>query len=131
VVYDQGPLNIQFMLNQIKQDSPAYADSKAGYVQAAYRFRSVTPYLGISRSLTSRDQLPSLDGITSMLVAQSYLDQHTYTLGGRWDVHKNIALKAQVDWIRGTPASLFLVKNPNPGWDGNMTVFSLALDFVF
>ena len=132
VVYDRGPLNIQFMLNQIKQDSPAYADSKAGYVQAAYRFQNVTPYLGISRSLTSRDPLPSVDAITTMLVTQSYLDQHTYTLGGRWDVGKNIALKAQVDWIRGTPASKFLVKNPQDGiWDGDMTVFSLALDFVF
>lgn len=138
VVYDQGPLNIQFMLNQIKQDSPAYSDSKAGYVQVAYRFRSVTPYLGISRSLTSREPLPNsiipvpgLDSITESLVSQSYLDQHTYTLGGRWDVHKNMALKAQVDWVRGTPASLFLFKNPQPGWDGDMTVFSLALDFVF
>ena len=132
VVYDRGPLNIQFMLNQIKQDSPAYADSKAGYIQAAYRFQNVTPYLGISRSLTSRDPLPSVDAITTMLVTQSYLDQHTYTLGGRWDVGKNIALKAQVDWIRGTPASKFLVKNPQDGiWDGDMTVFSLALDFVF
>jgi hypothetical protein len=143
LVYDQGPLNIQFMLNQIKQDSPAYADSKAGYVQAAYRFGSVTPYLGISRSLTSRESLPSsisLDpllnyfidtSITPTLVAESHLDQHTYTLGGRWDVHKNMALKAQVDWIRGTPASVFLIKSPQSSWDGNMTVFSLALDFVF
>ena len=138
LVYDQGPLNIQFMLNQIKQDSPAYADSKAGYIQAAYRFQSVTPYLGISRSLTSREVIPNsiipipgLDSITESLVSQSYLDQHTYTLGGRWDVHKNIALKAQVDWVRGTPASLFLFKNTQPAWDGNMTVYSLALDLVF
>jgi len=139
LVYDQGPLNIQFMLNQIKQDSPAYADSKAGYIQAAYRFGSVTPYLGISRSLTSHEALPSsippdfvVDNvITPSLVAQSFLDQQTYTLGGRWDIHKNMALKAQVDWIRGTPTSVFLVKNPKPAWDGDMTVFSLALDFVF
>lgn len=132
VVYDQGPLNIQFMLNQIKQDSPSYADSKAGYLQAAYRFRNVTPYVGISRSLTSREPLPSMDAITTMLVEQSYLDQHTYTLGGRWDIDKNMALKAQVDWVHGSPTSLFLVKKPQlPGWDGDMTVFSLALDFVF
>lgn len=38
LVFDQGPFNVQFMLNQIKHDSPAYADSKAGYVLAAYRF---------------------------------------------------------------------------------------------
>jgi hypothetical protein len=136
LVYDQGPLNIQVMLNQIMQDSPSYADSKAAYVQAAYRFRNVTPYLGISRSRTSWEALPTsvipgVDSITESLVALSRLDQHTYTLGGRWDVHKNMALKAQVDWVRGTPTSLFLFKNLQPGWDGDITVFSLALDFVF
>ena len=135
VVYDEGPLNIQFMVNQIKQDSPAYEDSKAGYVLAAYRMGALTPYLGISRSVSSADPLPlgngPLDVLTIEMVAQSHIDQHTYTLGGRWDFQKNLALKAQMDLIRGKPSSLFLLKNPNLGWDGNMTVFSLALDFVF
>jgi hypothetical protein len=136
VVFDQGPLNIQFMLNQILHDSPAYADSKAGYLLAAYRLGAATPYLGVSRSFTDRASLPSslipgVDAITQSLVSQSYVDQHTYTLGGRWDLQKNLALKAQVDWVRGTPTSVFLFKNNLPGWDGNMTVFSVALDFVF
>lgn len=136
VVYDQGPLNVQFMLNQIKHDSPAYTDSKAGYLQAAYRLGAVTPYLGISRSLSDVNALPTsvipgVDAITQSLVSHSFVDQHTYTLGGRWDVQKNLALKAQVDWLRGTPMSVFLLKNTQPGWDGNMMVFSLALDFVF
>ncbi len=136
LVYDRGPLNFQFMLNQIQQDSPAYADSKAGYLLAAYRLGNVTPYLGISRSLTHRDALPhspipGIDAITQSLVSQSYMDQFTYTLGGRWDLVQNLALKAQVDWVRGDPYSLFLYKNTTPAWDGDMTVFSLALDFVF
>lgn len=136
VVYDQGPLNVQFMLNQIKHDSPAYTDSKAGYLQAAYRFGAVTPYLGVSRSLSDVEALPTsvipgVDAITQSLVSHSFVDQHTYTLGGRWDFEKNLALKAQVDWVRGTPMSVFLLKNTLPGWDGNMTVLSLALDFVF
>ncbi len=136
LVYDEGPLNLQLMLNQIKQDSPAYADSKAGYALAAYRLGEVTPYLGISRSLTNAETLPSspfpgVNALTLSLVSKSYMDQHTYTVGGRWDFQKNLALKAQVDWIRGQPSSLFLFKNTQPGWDGNMTVFSLALDFVF
>ncbi|MFZ4624665.1 MAG: hypothetical protein ACOYNF_10575, partial [Rhodoferax sp.] len=136
VVFDQGPLNIQFMLNQIQHDSPAYADSKAGYLLAAYRLGAVTPYLGVSRSFTDKTPLPSslipgVDAITQSLVSQSYVDQHSYTLGGRWDLQKNLALKAQVDWIRGTPTSVFLFKNNRPGWDGNVAVFSLTLDFVF
>lgn len=136
LVYDRGPLNVQFMLNRITHDSLAYADSRAGYVQAAYRLGSVTPYLGVSRSLSKLEVLPttgnpSVDDITKSLVLHSVVDQHTYTLGGRWDFQKNLALKAQVDWLRGQPASVFLLKNTQPGWDGHMTVFSLALDFVF
>ncbi len=136
LVFDQGPFNVQFMLNHIKHDSPAYADSKAGYVLAAYRFGAVIPYAGISRTFTDNAALPSsfipvVDAVTRSLVSQSYIDQHTYTLGGRWDLQKNLAVKAEVDWIRGTPASVSLFKDTLPGWDGKMTVFSLALDFVF
>jgi len=136
LVFDRGPLNLQLMLNQIQQDSPSYADSKAGYLQAAYRLGSVTPYLGVSRSLTHKDPLPAspipgIDALTLSLVSQSYMDQFTYTLGARWDLARNLAMKAQVDWVRGEADSLFLFKNATPDWDGDMTVFSLALDFVF
>ena len=131
LVYDQGPLNVQFMLNRIRHDSLAYLDSKAGYVLAAYRLGAVTPYAGISRSLS--DPMPSgLDPFADLLVVQSITDQTTYTVGARWDVRKNLALKAQVDALRGKPSSVFLLKGTESGgWDGKMTVFSLALDFVF
>jgi hypothetical protein len=136
LVYDKGPLNVQLMLNQIKHNSAAYADTKAAYVQAAYRMGAVTPYLGVSRSFSDLETLPSsevpgVNSVTSLLVAQSVTNQHTYTLGGRWDLQKNLALKAQVDWIRGQPASRFAFKTVQTNWDGRMTVFSLALDFVF
>ncbi len=136
LVYDQGPLNIQLMLNRIKHQSPAYADSRAGYLQAAYRLGRVTPYIGISRSKSLAETLPykgdpGLDSITEILTALGRTNQYTYTLGGRWDFHQNLALKAQVDWIRGHPDSLFLYKDIDLAWDGRMTVFSLALDFVF
>ncbi len=137
LVYDEGPLNFQLMLNRIRHDSPAYEDSGAGYLLAAYRVGTLTPYLGISRSFTTREPLPSsplpgIDALTASMVAQSHVDQYTITLGGRWDVRKNLALKAQIDWIRGEPSSLFLFKNVDPvNWDGNTTVFGLALDFVF
>lgn len=136
LVFDRGPFNLQLMLNQIRQDSPAYADSKAGYLQAAFRLGPVTPYLGVSRSFTHKDPLPAspipgIDSLTLSLVSQSYMDQFTYTLGARWDLARNLAMKAQVDWVRGESDSLFLFKNATPDWDGDMTVFSLALDFVF
>jgi hypothetical protein len=137
LVFDQGPLNVQLMLNQVRHDSAAYADSHAAYLQGAYRFGAFTPYLGVSRSFTDDEALPSsgdpfLDRfLTPSLVAKSRINQHTWTLGSRWDLQKNLALKAQLDWIRGQPSSQFLFKDTQTGWDGRMTVFSLALDFVF
>jgi hypothetical protein len=136
LVFDQGPLNVQMMFNQIRHNSPAYADTKAGYVLAAYRLREVTPYLGVSRSFSDFETLPSspypgVNDVTAMLVSQSITNQHTYTLGGRWDLQKNLALKAQVDWVRGQPSSKFPFKTVQTDWDGHMTIFSLALDFVF
>ena len=136
LVYDAGPLNAQLMLNQIRHDGASYADSNAAYALVAYRLGAVTPYLGVSRSFTEHEPLPTsglalVDALTASLVSQSYVDQHTVTLGARWDFQKNLALKAQLDRIDGQPSSKFLVKNPSPAWNGRMTVFSLSLDFVF
>lgn len=137
LVYDQGPLNVQFMLNRIRHESAAYTSSKAAYVMAGYRLGAVTPYIGVSRSVSDAPRLPhsdisGLDSITQFLISQSVTDQHTYTLGARWDVKKNVALKGQVDWVRGTPASVYLFKGDQRGsWDGNLTAVSLTLDFVF
>jgi hypothetical protein len=136
LVFDQGPLNVQLMLNQIRHDSKAYASSQAGYLMAAYRWNALTPYLGVSRTFSEMNPIPvspvpGIDAITQKLVSQSYTDHHTYTLGWRWDIQKNLAAKAQLDWVRGKPESLFLFKSNQPGWDGNLTVLSLALDFTF
>ena len=136
LVFDQGPLNIQLMLNKISHESPAYADSTAGYLLAGYRFGALTPYLGVSRSRSDirplpLNPIPGVDAITYSLVAQSYTDQTTYTLGGRWDLRKNMAIKAQLDVVRGKPISVFTFKNALPDWGGRLTAFSVALDFVF
>ena len=67
------------------------------------------------------------------LRAAFHLDQKTFTLGARWDFRRNMALKAQVDMIRGSPESIYL-RPPNsitPQFDGRINVFSLTLDFAF
>jgi hypothetical protein len=42
-----------------------------------------------------------------------------------------MALKAQVDLIRGEPSSTFLYRWETADWDGSMNVFSLSWDVVF
>lgn len=137
MVYDEGPLQLQLMLSQIRQESALYEDSKAGYAIAAYRLGQVTPYLGYSWERSSPKALaspppPPLSLLLGSLTAKNHGDQHTLFLGGRWDLQPNLDLKAQLDWIRGSPSSLLTFRGDSAAlWTGNMTVFSLALDFVF
>lgn len=65
------------------------------------------------------------------MLAESGMDQHTYTLGVRWDFRRDMALKAQLDMIRGEPDSLYTFRNEAPGWNGRSNVVTLTLDFVF
>ena len=136
IVYDKGPLQIQGMISQIRYETASYEDSKAAYGIDAYRLEYLTPYLGYSRAKSKASLLttplpPLLGTQLSQLTAQTHSDQQTFTLGARWDFRQNLALKAQVDIIRGTPQSLFPFRNSVPGWDGRMKIVSLTLDFVF
>jgi len=59
------------------------------------------------------------------------MDQTTFTLGTRWDFRRNMALKAQVDFVRGASDSLFLYPISDEAFDGKLNVYSVSLDFVF
>ncbi len=132
VVYDNGQLQIQSMLSRINQESHAFEDSRAAYFIAAYRLQQSTPYLGYSwvKSTASRPD-PQRPRIISEIMTQLHSDQHTTSLGIRWDFATNLDVKAQVDFIRGAPQSIFPFRGKAGRWDGHMNVFSLTLDFVF
>ena len=140
-VYDDGPLQVQAMLNSIRQETAVFQNSHAGYVLAGYRLGAFTPYAGVSwwkskfkpysTGLPSGVGLDTLNQNFDHIMAASGVDQRTYTLGMRWDVQPNVAVKAQWDAIRGTSASLFPFQNVKSGWNGHTDVLSLTLDFIF
>jgi len=131
LVYDQGPWQAQLMLNHIEQGSNALQCSDGGYALLGYRVGQVTPYLGYSWVLSkARGTGPS--AVTAYVMQDSRADQQTTFAGMRWDVVRNVALKAQWDAIDGESSSLFPYRQDNRArWDGRMNVFSLTLDFVF
>lgn len=131
LVYDRGPWQAQLMLNHIDQGSNALESSDGGYALLGYRINQVTPYLGYSWVLSrSRGKAPS--AIAAYVMQDSRSDQQTTFAGMRWDVARNVALKAQWDGIRGEPSSLFPYRQDNRArWDGRMDVFSVTMDFVF
>ncbi|RTL30496.1 MAG: hypothetical protein EKK49_13265 [Rhodocyclaceae bacterium] len=140
VVYDKGALQLQGMIGRIKHQTESYEDSRAGFVLGAYRIGVLTPYMGYSWVRSSPGNVttvpagpfgPALNAFGKQIVAATHLDQHTATLGIRWDFRPNWALKFQADAIRGSTNSTFLFRGPNVQWDGRMNVFSAALDFAY
>jgi hypothetical protein len=130
LTYDQGPWQLQFMLNYIDQGSNAFQSSYGGYALAGYRLDQVTPYLGYSW-VRSRERDGAINPGVASVMAYSGSDQTTGIVGARWDVARNIALKAQWDAVRGEPRSIFPYRRETASWDGKLDVFSVTLDFVF
>jgi len=141
-VYDHGPLQIQGMLSEIRHESSIYQNARAGYVIAGYRLGAFTPFAIYSQTRSQAksvvsglpEQFPPFAAINAGLagaLARTHTDQHTVSLGSRWDFYRNMALKAQVDMIRGERDSIFLYPTNDADFDGKLNVFSLTLDFVF
>ncbi|CAK0742616.1 conserved hypothetical protein [Gammaproteobacteria bacterium] len=137
-VYDKGPLEVQLMLNQVRYESVFLENYHAGYLLGTYRIGQFSPFAGISwvksspkSSGTGLTPTNPLEEALLTRMRDSHSDQHTFTLGTRWDFHKNLACKAQWDAIRGKPDSIFPYRWETANWSGHMNVFSLTLDFVF
>jgi hypothetical protein len=141
VVYDEGPLQVQGMINHIHHETGVFQNSDAVYLLAGYRLGTVTPYAGISRWMSNYKDyttgLPSGVGFDVLIGGFDYVmhastaNQTTYTLGSRWDVYRNTAIKLQWDAIRGHADSRFPFARTDADWNGRTDVLSLSLDFVF
>lgn len=141
VVYDEGPLQVQGMVNHIHHESGVFQNSEAGYLLAGYRLGTITPYAGISRWLSHYKDystgLPNVGPFVNLNNAFGYVmrattaNQTTYTLGARWDFARDMAFKLQWDGVRGKAASRFPFAVSDANWNGKTDVLSLGLDFVF
>jgi len=122
----------------------------AWYASGGYRIGKFTPYVTYARTksdsntsdpgLTLSGLPPPLAGLAAGLNAGLNASlgslvpvQKTISVGGRWDVAKNAALKLQFDQTRlgaGSPGTLI---NTQPGFQpgGRVNVFSATIDFVF
>lgn len=136
LAYDEGALQLQAQFSRIRYETSAYEDTKAGYLLAAWRIGPVTPYLGYSWTRSHAAPLstptnPLVRAAIREFIVQTHSDQKTWSLGARWDFYRNLALKAQFDFIRADDGSHFPLRYTENDWDGSLNVFSLALDFVF
>lgn len=117
VQYDNGSLLVLSEFTTRRQSSGLF-DSDAAYLSAGYRFGEWMPYVSTSRFKSKGPGYvyPAAD--------------KTNSVGVRWDVAKNMALKYQLEAT--TPA--FQFTNVSPAFaaaNKRVNVHSVALDFVF
>jgi hypothetical protein len=136
VVYDKGPVTTQFMYTTVDQESDSYPDSQHAFVSLGYRAGRWTPYatLAIADITTDAPGLPPefISGPLGELASLGGVvraGQHTVTLGTRYDVTDQLALKFQVDHSRVQETMLW--REVEPDWNGRATLVSATLDFVF
>lgn len=122
---------------------------RAWYASAGYRFGSITPYATyaqISSASASSDPGLPLAGLPPQAAATAAFlndnlnrtlslitQQRTVSVGVRWDVLRNVALKAQYDSIRPDDSSFGTFGNIQPGFlpGTRVGVFSAVADILF
>ena len=112
----------------------------SGCLYGGYKLGKVEPYVMWARSYASALQVPYVGAIP--LVSPDFVpglarflqglnrDQHTWSVGERWDFTPTAALKAQFDWVHSAQGSSPMSPEPT-GFKGGLKVFTVLVDFKF
>jgi predicted porin len=118
------------------------------YVSGGYRLGKFTPYIAYAASDADNLSDPGLDlsGLPPSLVGTAIglnaglnellgkkVVQKTVSVGARWEVTRNAAVKLQLDHTRIGAGSSGWFSNIQPGFQpgGSFNLFSATVDFVF
>ena len=148
--WDVSPWQLQAEISRITGNFES-SEAWYAYASAARRFDDVTLFTMFGRSRSSRAPLPVPDWTAALapvvgpaLAAQAQTlgadiagqynsgrqDQGTITVGGRWDVNAQIALKAQLDLVHSTAYGGGMWGFNTPAAH-HASVLSAGMDFVF
>lgn len=143
VSYDDNLWLLQAEYSRLSGGPPSVPQGWRGYVSAGRRFGDVTPFAvaawarpstGPETGRADWSALPGgaqLQGAAVMAVDVGRIDQHTASLGLRWDFSHTAALKVQWDhsWINGGGWGLWPTANP-PKSD-IVNLLTTTVDWVF
>lgn len=142
--YDDGVWLAQAEAAYLHSDSPLFPSQTSAYLSFGRRFSSVTLYtlFGIAHSFEYNIDVPEPvipnpelqeihDSINGFL-NQNGIDEKSISLGVRWDVYSNIALKAQWShfWLGQNGTQLWQEFDTEPTPD-KVNVWSFGFDFIF
>lgn len=134
VMYDPGQWFVMSEFVDYKGDS-ILADSRSWYVAGGYRVGKFTPYVIHSRVKADIEEETNGGFLNAGINATLYSVTPTQTstaVGLRYDVMKNVALKAQYDRLKTGDKSNGRLK-AYPGYvpGSSQDIVTVAVDFVF
>jgi hypothetical protein len=146
-IYDTGQWFVMTEWGHTQTHS-LYGSGTGWYVSGGYRFLAFTPYLSYSEVQADNLSDPGLGLSTippSLAVTAAGLNaalnsllstkpvQNTLSIGGRWELSRNTALKLQYDHTDIGAGSSGILSNLQPGFQlgDRVNVFSATIDFVF
>jgi hypothetical protein len=145
--YDPGRWFVISELGRIRTRS-AIGHRSGGYLTGGYRWRSLTFLVTYSEASGGDNSSPglslagappaaaaqaaALDAILDQVLARIAV-QSSLSLGLRWDLRRNVALKLQVDRVRAGAGSYGTFVNFQAGFEpgAETTLITLDTDFVF
>lgn len=138
MAWERGPWQANLMYNRLDSNSLIMADAHSAYLLLTCRYGKWSPYFAASGTITSQSDrttglpLPNpLDAAVNGILTLTHSVQNTFTAGVRYDVMPNVDVKLQVDQVHVYDHAAALWWRAQPGWDGDGTIFSMTLDFVF
>jgi hypothetical protein len=136
-----------FVMGEVFQGwgSALVPEHTSAYVSGGARFNNWTPYATFARTDVKEfdDFIPTAGLVGPLLAGAQAVNagfvesvthtQNSLSLGVRWDVIKNVAIKAQYDYVALPSDSYGMFVNRQPGFEAgdDASLFGLSVDFVF
>ncbi|MBS1212003.1 MAG: hypothetical protein H6R26_619 [Proteobacteria bacterium] len=144
LAYDDGTWLAQAEGSYIDSNLVVFPSVAAGYLSLGRRFGQVTVFslLGIAKNSVDSVKVPPLQlpvpevaalrATVDDLLKGNGVDEKSVSLGARWDVYENIALKAQWShyWLGQNGTQLWVEPASGPTPD-TVNVWSVGVDFLF
>ncbi len=143
VAYEKNAWVVQSEFSWFDSKWPS-VNGTNGYLSVGHRFGPVTAYSigSYAKSLDSPlhfnpdpstpEGVAQLQQQTQLAFNRTLVDQNTFSLGARWDLNHQTALKAQWDhtWVRKDGGGLLILKE-SLDQDITLDTFSVNLNFIF
>lgn len=108
-------------------------EQKSAYITGGFVIGDWKPYLTLAKARREPPPPvghPLLDAFRQQIAAPL---QSSTSVGVRWDAVRNVAVKAQFDWVKPGAGGPGMLVNPQPDYVSGQRyrVFSAVVDFVF